>query len=117
MKEFRTSLLREKFTITDMESPDPDNEKPIIALSNRIIVALTSDEGLDAETFIIRTQNMHSCARMAAATIKEFSDHSSNPGQLLKLLSLPLVFQLVDKFLPFQFLFHQDSVLHLIFLQ
>mgnify|MGYP001158402772 CR=1 FL=1 len=77
MKEFRTSLLREKFTITDMESPDPDNEKPIIALSNRIIVALTSDEGLDAETFIIRTQNMHSCARMAAATIKEFSDHGT----------------------------------------
>lgn len=77
MKEFRTSLLREKFTITDLESPDPDNEKPIIALSNRIIVALTNEKELEAETFIIRTQNMHSCARMAAAIIKEFSDRGT----------------------------------------
>lgn len=69
--------MREKFTINDLEAPDPDSAKPIIALSNRIIVPLTSDDGLDSETFIIRTQNMHSCARMAAATIKEFSENGT----------------------------------------
>ena len=77
MKEFRTSLLREKFTITDLESPDPDNEKPIIALSNRIIVALTNEKELEAETFIIRTQNMHSCARLGAAILKDFHEHGT----------------------------------------
>ena len=74
MKNFRTSLVREKFAITDLES---EGAEPIIALSNRIVVPLLSDDGNVAENFIVRTQNMHSCTRMAAAIVKEFFDRGS----------------------------------------
>jgi len=77
MNDFRTSLLREKFTITDLENPDPDSDTPILALSNRISVPLKHKEGLDNETFIVRTQNMHSCARLAAAIAKEFHENGT----------------------------------------
>lgn len=71
MQELKTSLLREKFTL----HPTETDEEPIIAMSNRMSIPLKSDDGLDNETFIVRTQNMHSCARMAAAIIKEFTEH------------------------------------------
>lgn len=74
MTEFRTSLLREKFTIT--EKLDKKAE-PVIALSNRISVPLTSKDKIDNETFVIRTQNMHSCARLAAAVAKEFFERGT----------------------------------------
>lgn len=73
MKEFSTSLLREKFVIRS----DQDEEEPIIALSNRMVVALVSPDGIDNESFVVRTQNMHSCARIAAAIIKEFQEHGT----------------------------------------
>jgi hypothetical protein len=73
MKDFRTSLMREKFIIQS----DDKKEEPIIALSNRIIVHLISEDGIDDETFIIRTQNMHSCARLAAAITKEFYERGT----------------------------------------
>ena len=77
MTDFKTSLLREKFTITDKVSAKGKKEKPVIALSNRISVPLVSPDGIDNETFIIRTQNMHSCARMAAAITKEFFERGT----------------------------------------
>ncbi len=70
MLEFNSSLLREKFII---QSQDQDDE-PIVAFSNRLAVSLVSPDGIDNETFIIRTQNMHSCARLAASIIKNFSE-------------------------------------------
>lgn len=73
MAEFRTSLLREKFII----QPENKDEEPIIALSNRIVVPLISEDGIDNETFIVRTQNMHSCARLAAAVAKEFFERGT----------------------------------------
>ncbi|HPD83096.1 MAG: hypothetical protein R3D88_02710 [Alphaproteobacteria bacterium] len=73
MKDFKTSLLREKFII----KPDDKKESPIIALSNRIVIHLISEDGIDDETFIIRTQNMHSCTRFAAALIKEFYERGT----------------------------------------
>lgn len=73
MTEFRTSLLREKFVI----QPENKDEEPIIALSNRIVVPLVSTDGIDNETFIVRTQNMHSCARLAAAIAKEFFERGT----------------------------------------
>lgn len=73
MTAFKTSLLRERFVI----QPENKNEEPIVALSNRIVVPLVSPDGLDNETFIIRTQNMHSCARLAAAILKEFSERGT----------------------------------------
>ncbi len=70
MDDFKASLLREKFTLT----PENDGEEPIIALSNRLSIPLVSPDRIDNETFIIRTQNMHSCARIAAVIVKEFTE-------------------------------------------
>ena len=74
MVNFRTSLLREKFTITEKNNKDAD---PVIALSNRISVPLISEDKIDNETFVIRTQNMHSCARLSAAITKEFFERGT----------------------------------------
>ncbi len=74
MTDFRTSLLREKFTITEKVNKQA---KPVIALSNRIVVPLISSDKIDNETFVIRTQNMHSCARLAAAVTKEFFERGT----------------------------------------
>lgn len=71
--EFRSSLLREKFTIIDI-SKGLSDEPPVIALSNRMAVALVSTSGSEAEEFVVRAQNMHTCTRMAAAIYKEFSE-------------------------------------------
>ena len=77
MSEFQTSLLREKFTITDLAPSKSKKEEPVIALSNRIVVPLISHDGIDNETFIVRTQNMHSCARLAAAITREFFERGT----------------------------------------
>ena len=70
MLEFNTSLLREKFSILDSD-PESDEERAIIALSNRITVDLTyGQDKKHNESFVIRTQNMHSCVRMAARLLK-----------------------------------------------
>jgi len=73
MDNFKASLLREKFTI----QPARKSESPIIALSNRISLSMISSDGIDNETIIVRAQNMHSCARMAAAIIKEFYERGT----------------------------------------
>lgn len=73
MSSFRTSLMREKFVIQS----DDKEEEPIIALSNRILIHLISADGIDDETFVIRTQNMHSCARLAASITKEFYERGT----------------------------------------
>jgi hypothetical protein len=74
MMEFRTSLLREKFVIT--EKADKSAE-PVIAMSNRIAIPLISEDKIDNETYVVRTQNMHSCARLAAAITKEFFERGT----------------------------------------
>jgi len=73
---FRTSLLREKFTLRD-PAGDLSDAPPVIALSNRIVLPLVSEYGEESETYIIRTQNMHSCARLAAAIAKEYLDRGA----------------------------------------
>ncbi len=60
-----------------MIQSDDKNEEPIIALSNRIIIHLISEDKIDDEIFVIRTQNMHSCARLAAAITKEFYERGT----------------------------------------
>jgi hypothetical protein len=67
VKELNTTLLREKFELVDTQSGD---SKPVVALSNRIEIALTDNLGKNKETFILRAQNMHSCVRMAARLIQ-----------------------------------------------
>ncbi len=79
MPEFHSTLLREKFVIQDMVSADIYDRAPIVALSNRIIVPLGGVRGQD-ENFVIRAQNMHCCARLAAHVARE---HQEN-GPLLR---------------------------------
>ena len=74
MPDFTSSLLREKFTITEKANKKAD---PVIALSNRLVVPLVSEDKIDNESFVIRTQNMHSCARLAAAIAKEFFERGT----------------------------------------
>jgi hypothetical protein len=68
MFEFNTSLVREKFSIHDASV----SLDPVVALSNRIVVELTTSKGKLEETFVIRAHNMHSCVRMAARLIKSY---------------------------------------------
>lgn len=70
MSDFQSSLLREKFTITDKKEPSP-----ILAMSNRLIIHNINKVSLEDEYIIIRTQNMHSCARLAAFIMRDFYDH------------------------------------------
>lgn len=79
--EFKSTLLREKFTIKDI-GVDISDTPPVIALSNRMVLTLSSDTGEPAETFIIRTQNMHSCARLCAAIAKEYYDRGALMGRV-----------------------------------
>lgn len=76
ISEFKATLLREKFTLRD-PAGDLFDTPPVIALSNRMLLALTSEEGEPDETYVIRTQNMHSCARFAAAIAKEYYDRGA----------------------------------------
>jgi hypothetical protein len=75
MLEFNATLLREKFIIQDIQpAPGAADKGAIIALSNRMAVPLASDDTEQRETYVIRAQNMHSCARMAAHLTKEFQE-------------------------------------------
>lgn len=77
MTEFNTTLLREKFVIRDaMAGKDGyrHDSEPVIALSNRMSLPLVSKDGETRETIVVRAQNMHSCARMAARIVQEFQE-------------------------------------------
>ena len=74
--EFKSSLLREKFTLRDA-AEDLSDTIPVIALSNRMVLALCGEDGADPETFVIRSQNMHSCARFCAAIAKEYEERGA----------------------------------------
>lgn len=77
MKEFTTTLLREKFVIQDAFPDKGALAVPVIALSNRMALALVSNDGTVSETIVIRAQNMHTCARMAARIVQEFQEGGS----------------------------------------
>lgn len=79
MSDFRTSLMREKFVIR----PSDEDGEDIIALSNRISIHLISEDKIDDEIFIIRTQNMHSCTRLAASITKEFFERGTIAGRMV----------------------------------
>lgn len=74
MSEFNASLLREKFVIHDAMPADMTDNEPIVALSNRLKVPLIDKHGA-AETFVVRAQNMHTTARLAAQIAKDFADY------------------------------------------
>ncbi len=81
MPEFNTSLLREKFTIYDAMPADLSDKGPVVALSNRLSLPLKSDDGKTIETFIIRAQNMHMCARIGAQIASEFQENGPLLGR------------------------------------
>lgn len=77
MQDFTTTLLREKFIIRDaFVETKPSRQRmenpPVIALSNRMVLPLTYKNG--SEVLVVRAQNMHICARMAARIVQEFQD-------------------------------------------
>ena len=66
-----TSLLREKFDLREPNPEKPEKAMEIVALSNRMPITLQVGDS-HSETFIIRTQNMHGCVRMASVMVAEF---------------------------------------------
>ncbi len=72
MKSLNTSLLREKFVISD---PKLANKKDAatIALSNRMVLDLVNPQTDTHETYVVRAQNMHSVVRMAAHILDEYN--------------------------------------------
>lgn len=66
---FSTTLLREKFIIRDTKV---DGGEPLVALSNRMVITLLDQRGKVSETFIIRSQVMHTCIRMSAKIIQTY---------------------------------------------
>jgi len=71
MKDFNSSLLREKFVIQDPKA-DMDTNKTVFAVSNRMAVDLKSNLGENQERFVIRAQNMHLCIRMATRILQSY---------------------------------------------
>ncbi|MCC7305744.1 MAG: hypothetical protein IT558_05740 [Alphaproteobacteria bacterium] len=65
MKQLHTSLLREKFVLYERNA-DNITRAPVVALSNRMEISTDGLENSKAKKIIVRTQNMHSCVRMAA---------------------------------------------------
>ncbi len=66
---FSTSLLREKFIIRPVKATDLP---PVIALSNRIALNLPDMTGRAIERFIVRSQSMYGCVRMASSIVQTF---------------------------------------------
>lgn len=70
MDNFETSLLRERFTIHDLDHAG--KAKPIIAVSNRIICRFSTPSSDHEEFFVVRGHNMHSCIRMVARMFQSY---------------------------------------------
>ena len=78
---FQISLMREKFILRDLGT-DIGDTPPIIALSNRIVLNVSNKS--ERDTYIVRTQNMHTCVRLAAAIYKEFMERGSLEGRMIE---------------------------------
>jgi len=63
-----TSLLRERFTITEKD----DSHKPIEAFGNRILLPLHSKNGEITERIVVRAHSMHMALYMASEITKTF---------------------------------------------
>jgi hypothetical protein len=72
MHDFSASLLREKFIIHELKAVSKKSEKPVVALSNRIVSEHKDEQGKTIEALVVRAQNMHVCARMGARILESF---------------------------------------------
>lgn len=70
--DFSCVLLREKFVIRDASTTNP--EDTLVAVSNRLSITLHDGSGKISEIFVVRSQSMHICTRMAAKIIRTFQD-------------------------------------------
>lgn len=73
MHDLNLSLLREKFVIHDPKSAGSGSARPVVALSNRIVLELRNKKDMMVERFVIRAQNMHSCARLTSRMLNSFN--------------------------------------------
>lgn len=70
--EFQTTLLREKFVITDGQA-DLSPATGMTAASNRMVLTLVGGNvGGAPETYVVRTNTMHSCVRLAAKVMQTY---------------------------------------------
>lgn len=63
-----TSLLREKFIITESDTGNGEKPLKLEVRSNRMALPLKSGN-MEPEEFVVRAHNMHSCIRMAAQIV------------------------------------------------
>ena len=69
-----TSLLRERFIIKETKPEDDESSGKTLTIearSNRMVLNLQAGK-LPTETFIIRTDRMHTCARMVSLLIADY---------------------------------------------
>ena len=76
IKDFRSSLLREKLEVVPSDE-NVQKKKPVIALSNRMVVPLVNKKNGHEEILVIRASNMHLCVRMAAKLIGSFDQYGT----------------------------------------
>jgi len=72
--DLNASLLREKFTIKEKPSDSKEKGLDTIAPSTRFPLDITYAE-LPSKRYIIRTNNMHNCVRVAANLIDNYERH------------------------------------------
>lgn len=81
----KASLLREKFVIRNLSGTTEETD----ACSNRMVLNLHRD-GLQQETFVVRTDSMHLCARMAGRILSNYENHGPFAQRLPYIEWLPL---------------------------
>lgn len=91
--EFNATLLREKFVISDTMPADFSDEKPVIALSNRMTLPLVSEDESAAGQYIVRAQNMHGCVRFAGRLYHEFVRSFATPEEFSRLAAWESMFK------------------------
>ena len=72
--EFNATLLREKFIIKDAMPEKQADQKPVVALANRLSLPLYSPRFDVNESLIVRAHNMHTCVRLGARLAQDFND-------------------------------------------
>lgn len=71
-----TSLLREKFVIEEQNTQNKKRVFKTTAMSNRMVLHLQAGT-LTKESFVLRTNTMHSCTRLSSSMIGYYEQHGS----------------------------------------
>ena len=81
-----SSLLREKFTIQE-KLPEDDGSlgHEVRACSNRMVLNLEGGSGLIKESFVVRTDSMHLCARVSGQILSDYENRGPFTPRLKKI--------------------------------